>query len=314
MWGASTIWHFFSARHCHILGAAMPRKNPLPERELQVCRRVRSIRATLKRSRVDFGREINLDSSTLSNLEHGRIRLRFYIAKRLGEQWGVSLRWLAEKKGPMWGYQPLHEFMSNDQRPFTEVYDQVVKPELEQRLHLKSEFSDWHVYLSHVLPIGAPPEDRMLHNIIHELRMEVRAVPPDLRAGFKAAVVQSAKEFVAEHLSANKGVDNISESVNIPGVTLQMPRLLDRLKRATVQRGSKSALAKFLRVPLASVSQWLSGDREPGGETTLRLLNWVRQEEAKQKEGPDSATNTSRAKTQVKSSHHDNQTKVCKKK
>jgi transcriptional regulator with XRE-family HTH domain len=62
-------------------------------------------------------------------------------------------------------------------------------------------------------------------------------------------------------------------------VKAQLPSLLERLKKATQESGQKSALAKFLGVPLASVSRWLSGEREPGGEIALRLLHWVEKQE-----------------------------------
>ena len=60
-----------------------------------------------------------------------------------------------------------------------------------------------------------------------------------------------------------------------------MPGFRERLKKALAERGRKTALAKLLGVPLASVSQWLSGEREPGGEYTLKLLRWVEQQERK---------------------------------
>jgi len=71
----------------------------------------------------------------------------------------------------------------------------------------------------------------------------------------------------------------ISEYVNNLDVTPKLPSLLKRLNEATAKRGKKSELAKFLGVSLVQVSQWLTGDREPGGETTLRLLHWVDQQE-----------------------------------
>jgi hypothetical protein len=76
-----------------------------------------------------------------------------------------------------------------------------------------------------------------------------------------------------------KDLTNVSELVNVGSVKAQGPNLLERLKKATQERGKKSALAKFLGVPLVRVSQWLSGDREPGGETTLKMLHWVEQQE-----------------------------------
>ena len=82
-----------------------------------------------------------------------------------------------------------------------------------------------------------------------------------------------------QEIEPQKPIDNVSESVNIKAVKPQLPILLEKLKNATKQRGQKSALAKFLGVPLARVSQWLSGDRQPGGETTLRMLQWVEAQE-----------------------------------
>lgn len=69
----------------------------------------------------------------------------------------------------------------------------------------------------------------------------------------------------------------------------QLPSLLDDLNRMTKESGKMSELAAYLtkatrkRVPLASVSRWLSGKREPGGEITLLLRNWVEQLQERQK-------------------------------
>jgi DNA-binding transcriptional regulator YiaG len=62
-------------------------------------------------------------------------------------------------------------------------------------------------------------------------------------------------------------------------VKKQLPSLLERLNQATTETGKMSALAAYLKAPLASVSRWLSGKREPGGEITLRMLRWVEHEE-----------------------------------
>ena len=71
----------------------------------------------------------------------------------------------------------------------------------------------------------------------------------------------------------------------LSAVKAQLPSLLDRLNRATSESGKMSELADYLgkvtgkSVPLASVSRWLSGKREPGGEITLMLLHWVERQE-----------------------------------
>jgi len=67
----------------------------------------------------------------------------------------------------------------------------------------------------------------------------------------------------------------------VAAVKAQLPSLLERLKKATNATGKKSELAEFLKAPLASVSRWLSGEREPGGEVALQMLHWVEQQERK---------------------------------
>jgi transcriptional regulator with XRE-family HTH domain len=72
---------------------------------------------------------------------------------------------------------------------------------------------------------------------------------------------------------------HVTVSGNVQTVKAKLPSLRRRLNQATTERGMKSELAKFMGVPLPNVSQWLSGEREPGGETTLQLLHWVEQQE-----------------------------------
>lgn len=62
---------------------------------------------------------------------------------------------------------------------------------------------------------------------------------------------------------------------------VQLPRLLERLRTATAAPGKKTELAAALnpKVPLESVSRWLSGSREPSGEVALQLLRWVELQE-----------------------------------
>jgi hypothetical protein len=109
-----------------------------------------------------------------------------------------------------------------------------------------------------------------------------------------------------------KLLTDVTATGNVSPVKSTMASLLDRLNKATSQRGMKSKLAKVMGVPLSNVSQWLSGEREPGGETTLRLLNWVIAAEAKQ-ESPGGVEAPPEPKTQVRNSSHEKQTKVRKK-
>jgi hypothetical protein len=107
----------------------------------------------------------------------------------------------------------------------------------------------------------------------------------------------------------NNLLTDVTVTDNVSPVKSTMANLLDRLNKATSQRGMKSKLAKVMGVPLSNVSQWLSGEREPGGETTLRLLNWVIATEAKPK-SPGGVGAPPEPKTQLQKSKHENQSQA----
>jgi DNA-binding transcriptional regulator YiaG len=76
-----------------------------------------------------------------------------------------------------------------------------------------------------------------------------------------------------------KDLTKKADSLTNDGVQPVLPKLIQRLRRATEARGSKSELATWLGVHRQCVTDWLSGKQEPGGEITLRLLHWVEQQE-----------------------------------
>lgn len=117
-------------------------------------------------------------------------------------------------------------------------------------------------------------QERDLRVKAGELETHVRGFK-DL-ARFRAARAV-ASEGVEKHLTNTETSDLIAGNVNA-----QLPSLLKQLREATAEPGQKTALAKFLAkvsgrpVPLASVSRWLSGEREPGGETVLQMQAWLK--------------------------------------
>ncbi len=87
---------------------------------------------------------------------------------------------------------------------------------------------------------------------------------------------------------------------NSEAVLPALPNLLARLNAVTEEHGKKSELAAFLGATLPSVSVWLSGKREPGGDTALRMLEWVQAAEATQQKSPASAETATGPKTRTK--------------
>jgi|GEM_PF-5634722 len=58
--------------------------------------------------------------------------------------------------------------------------------------------------------------------------------------------------------------------------TLRLDALIARLRAyCEAGRGRKTALINHLGIPAPRLSEWLSGDVKPGGETTLAIQEWL---------------------------------------
>jgi transcriptional regulator with XRE-family HTH domain len=107
---------------------------------------------------------------------------------------------------------------------------------------------------------------------------------------------------------------NVDESVKTAPVKSQLRDLLADLNQLTKESGKKTELAAFLGAPLASVSRWLSGEREPGGEIALLLRRWADDPELHDKqESPGRVSARPRPKAQVSKSGYEKPTQVRKK-
>ena len=113
-------------------------------------------------------------------------------------------------------------------------------------------------------------------------------------AGVASVLPEAPKKSSTQVLTAVRGYANLAT------MTSPLANLIDRLKTATATKGMKAELADFLHVPRSCVSDWLSARRQPGGETTLKLLHWVEQQEAQQKQSPGSVQPPPGRKTQSK--------------
>jgi transcriptional regulator with XRE-family HTH domain len=89
--------------------------------------------------------------------------------------------------------------------------------------------------------------------------------------------------------------------------------LVKRIAALTSPPGAKVRLAQQFDTTRQAVNKWLSGKGAPNAELTLRLLDWVQAEEAKQKRSSGRASTRPERKTQVRKSHHEKQTQVRKK-
>jgi transcriptional regulator with XRE-family HTH domain len=115
-----------------------------------------------------------------------------------------------------------------------------------------------------------------------EIWREVMAIP-DLPATARLFLNDVYVRFQIiksnEESRGKLGLTNKVKTLTKETVQPVLPKLIQRLKRATEARGSKSELAQWLGVHRQSITDWLSGKQEPGGEITLKLLHWVEQQE-----------------------------------
>lgn len=250
----------------------MPRKNPMPEREQQICSRLRVFRESTKLTRAAFAREIGVDPLRLASYELGRAPVRFDLAWRVKEKFHLSLVWLFKEVGNMRGnYAVSAACVPTPDMLFSKAYEFYIGQALIDAKAGLHEFPNDEILFATVAK-GSKLSGLELDSLFDRLKTRI---PKRIWPGFRASMDQCAAQAV-EYL--RKGVLTHSEThVKTAAVKPQpqLPILLDELKKATAEPGKKSALAKFLGAPLASVSRWLSGEREPGGEITLRMRYWL---------------------------------------
>jgi transcriptional regulator with XRE-family HTH domain len=113
--------------------SAVPRKEPLPEREAEVCKRVRDFRLALKLSQITFAKELGEDSSALASIEHMRAPLRWPLGERIVRRFLLNPEWLARGEGPLSAPVFIPKLSNASRLLFTEVFDKHISKEVGAR-------------------------------------------------------------------------------------------------------------------------------------------------------------------------------------
>ena len=153
-------------------------------------------------------------------------------------------------------------------------WNPTMSSDLDEDL-FRTDLSDWPM-LEHFDPLASG-------NRINEMA----AGSMDASATAAAEAAQKPKQSTVDKLqptgndpsNLNKGYVNLEE-------------LIESLRRVLSPRGSRSALAREFGISRQAVDNWLSGKSSPKAEVALRLLDWVRSAEAKQKRSASGATLT----------------------
>lgn len=280
------------------------------QREREIGIRLKGFREGIKHSQSSFAELIGLTRDQLASVEYGRTPLKYSIAWKIRQSFGLSIDWL-------WGGDTAPDDLSEDRelphpeshgidktalltdvlKDFYKLSDDHLAPENPSRKVRRIQIDPqelshrWFcgMVLHHdvdfwiaSIPDGYTADFR---DKIRQLAVTyLKALPQDSRdlvnARFDALLWEKMRADVAKKKPDGKGWGKIelthTETAPISGdVQAQLPELLDRVKKATSATGKKTELAGVLKAPLASVSRWLSGEREPGGEIALKMDAWA---------------------------------------
>lgn len=278
----------------------MTKRKPILERERKVCQRLKEARETLRFTQEEFADETGIKRQRLASYEEGRAPVRFDIALRICHQFLISEKWLALGTGHPRFLMDLAAEKESAQiptdLPFGAAFDQFLAPAYE-RVSKESGFV--------IRPIQRPGDGAAFHKNYFALLfdfwykalrenevgdfLKILSIAGQKMLGVRERTGKLPTIITADDgtgttflgLDQKKPLTDVTESAKYDSVKSRIGNLMDRLKRATAERGTKSKLAEYLGVPLANVSQWLSGEREPAGETTLKMLHWVELQERK---------------------------------
>jgi DNA-binding transcriptional regulator YiaG len=251
-------------------------------------------------SQSDLAGAIGTTRDQLASIEYGRNPLRYWLADRLCEKFDVCQQWLAMGEGPMRGYVGLPPEIGLEIAPrelFSAAYESrvahIVKRQIQETESLART-------------IAAQPggEDKLLQDRLYNLALcWFSRIPAHLYDDYFRELMAASSDFFQKNRhrfststwpppavgpaaptevapeTENIMLTEAESHAKLPSVKSQLNNLLADLNRLTKESGKKTELADYLGAPLASVSRWLSGEREPGGETTLKMLRWVQQQE-----------------------------------
>jgi transcriptional regulator with XRE-family HTH domain len=287
------------------------KRKPVPTRERQVCERLKEAREHLRFTQAEFASEAGIKRQRLASYEEGRAPLRFDLALRICRQFIISEKWLATGEG---GARLLMDLTGENatfripaDMAFGAAYDKFLSTRYDAicreqgeivRILPKTDDSPafWKNLFTMLLDqwyMTLAPKDvsQLLFNLLtggivmvdHQSRTGSVPVLVTSEDGTETTFYAIREKDAATIMdrAKKKMLTDSSTSHSMPDVKSQLRSLLERVNHLAQESGKKSELAKFLGAPLASVSRWLSGEREPGGETTLRLLHWVEQQERK---------------------------------
>lgn len=285
----------------------VPKSYDIPASEKAIGRRLREFRLVLGLSQAAFARRAGLDAALLASYEHGRSRLNYSVAWKVLTAFQLNPECLAIPNGryfPPVSVPTPEELKIGERTPFSTVYAKHLAPLVSSaladwsskgppeptplrvpdtsprgRVALDAKLSAWLRRYVETVPDACL--EKFADGVYQHGTQLARSLPRDTKEVWERRLSEMEKlraQQVETKITA-KAVDMITLASNSGDVQDEVGKLRRRLKRATRPYGKKAELARLLGVAMPRISDWLSGKKEPGGETALRLLRWVEQQE-----------------------------------
>lgn len=250
---------------------------PLPPGELEISHRLKNWRVSAGLTRAALAREIHETEQRLESYEAARVPLRWSVFMKLFSRYRLNPIWLLAGKGPETASVLDLGDLPGDE-PGRAIFSSVL---LKHHRWLQAAGDPGY---RQTQPIRA----KILSAFAAAQRLDfgpekMKDVQLRQRREMLLRFTMLLDEWQKETLALSPETIPIA---HVPPHTSRLADLLKRARAATAERGAQRRLAEFLGVPRQHVHRWLSGAQEPGGETTLRLLEWVTASEANQKKTP----------------------------
>jgi len=271
----------------------MPKKSGLiNDGERGICARVKSFREKIMWPQAAFSAEIGISQNKLASIEYGRTPLRFVVGRTICRIFDVNGEWLATGKGEFSGASiglasSKYDADYYGRRLFSQVYHDApmafwtfspsltlgpveATPDFDPAAFLAGKVKAWFGSSKFESRLLMEQFARVVSDFAENVLLEHR------RAGL-ARRIRFKKDDLAH--GSDSELTNSSLKRKELGVRSEIQKLIEQVKRKASKPGAKSNLARELGVAPARISEWLSGEKEPGGDYALRLKRWVELQE-----------------------------------
>lgn len=179
----------------------VPKKSGLMnQREAAICARAVKVRQDMRWTQEEFAAGLGIPRSQWKSIEYAWNPLRYWLGKRLCEQFGVNQKWLATGVGLPSAYVKVRADMEANVKPralFSAAYDQWFGHYVDQQMReadaLHSAAIEW-------AKTHADPDSDFENFRYVLLTTFFQRVPPELRQHYFRQLMAASSAFWKEHM------------------------------------------------------------------------------------------------------------------